>query len=200
MKTTLQFLVLLFCLNLVGMDEEEAVGGHQLTVMDDAGMAASTIQDGNVQFTIDFKNPSEGQAILPMRTTEQFTVFADGKIEFNSSLSATQRKYIQGELVSQGKCYIDEEAGQVLKIKQTRFDFEAIMESVQSIARIFGELGHLKDLWTGSEKKLGEESAARKADNQANQAKLIKTVCAGAGAFVVAATPAVIAIIKSFQQ
>ncbi len=199
MKTTLQLLALLFCLNLVGMEEEADPASLELTVADGTGMAAFTSPNGNIQFPTDSDGPPEAQEILPMRTTEQFTVFTDGKIEFNASLSATQKNNITDALVKSGKCYIDEES-QILKIKHTRFDFEAIMESVQSVARIFGEIGLLKDLWSGSEKKLGEESAARKADNQANHAKLIKTACAGAGAFVVAVTPSVIALVKAFQQ
>lgn len=212
MKFYVKLLAISICFSMLAMEEEigrgrlpsighaEGASGMEMGFLNQN--ASSTVEFANNEDVVLDLTQLDERAPQILHETELFKILADGQVIFKDHISEIQKDTIQTGLLTNEHFYIDEEAGRLM-MKRTRFDFSKVMESVQSIAKIFSEIGHLKDLWSGANKKLSEADrkiAAANAAREADRSRLVKTWLVGAGGFVVTVTPSVIAIVKAFQQ
>ena len=107
-------------------------------------------------------------------------------------------EYAHQQLIDQGLCFKGKDGKLYPNIK--RFDFEQFVKIVQSVANIVAEMSTIKETLNGSSTALTEERNARTIAQEANERNFERTKWAGAGAFVVAITPSIVAIIKAFTN
>ena len=146
--------------------------------------------DGGIGFTHSMRNLENGDVSFDIPLVQD-----ENKYQLPEIFAP---KHVHQQLIGQGLCFKGEDGRLYPNMK--RFDFEQFVRIVQSVANIVAEVSTIKETLNGSSTAFAEERNARTIAQRANERNFEKTKLAGVGAFVVAITPSIVAIIKAFTN